>query len=196
MQVPLEISYRHVKKTERIDNLIREKVKLLERVHNHITSCRVAVEKPHEHQKRGNPYRVRIDITIPPGHEIVVKKEPSRGILHRGLDAVIRKAFSSARRRLKKLEQRQRGKVKAHPTETDHQGIVKSLFPEEGYGFLRSLEDREIYFHKNSVLHNDFDRLEIGTIVRYIAEMGEKGPQASTVQIIDKPGSRISELSE
>ncbi|MFO7890455.1 MAG: HPF/RaiA family ribosome-associated protein [bacterium] len=194
MQVPLEISYRKVEKTEKIENLIRQKAGSLEQAHNHITSCRVAVEKPQQHQSRGNPYRVRIDLTVPPGHEIVVKQEPSKGILHRGLDAVIRKAFSSARRQLKKLDQRQRGKVKAHPAETENQGIVKRIFPERGYGFLRTLDGRDVYFNRNSVIHNDFDRLEVGTVVRYSEEMGIKGPQASTVQIVDKPGSRISEL--
>jgi len=45
--------------------------------------------------------------------------------------------------------------------------------------------------HKNAVLHGDFDCVEIGTGVRFEEEMGEKGPQASTVQIIDKPGARM-----
>ena len=35
---------------------------------------------------------------------------------------------------------------------------------------------------------NDFDRLEIGTGVQWHEEQGDKGPQASTVRIIDKPG--------
>jgi len=42
-------------------------------------------------------------------------------------------------------------------------------------------------------LNDDFDRLEIGTGVRFVEEPGEEGPQASTVQIVDKPGSRLSE---
>ncbi len=191
MQVPLEISYRQVNKTEEIDRLVHEKAQKLERVHHHISSCRVAIEKPQKHQTCGNPYRVRIDITVPPGHEIVVRKEPSKSILHRGLDAVIRSAFSSARRQLKKLEQRQRGKVKTHSAETENEGIVKILFREKGYGFVRTLNNQDIYFHENSVLNDDFKRLEIGTGVRYEAQMGEKGLQASTVQIVDKPGSRI-----
>ena len=37
-------------------------------------------------------------------------------------------------------------------------------------------------------LNDDFDRLEPGTGVRYVEEAGAKGPQASTVQIVDKPG--------
>lgn len=75
--------------------------------------------------------------------------------------------------------------------------IVTQIFPQEGYGFLRTVdEDREIYFHKNSVLHNDFERLTVGTGVRYVEEEGEKRPQATTVQIVNKPGVRTDKASE
>ena len=46
-------------------------------------------------------------------------------------------------------------------------------------------DGREIYFHRNSVLNGRFDRLERGAKVRFIEEMGEKGPQASTVVVKD-----------
>jgi hypothetical protein len=46
------------------------------------------------------------------------------------------------------------------------------------------------------VLNNDFERLTVGTEVRYDLEMGEKGPQASSVQIVGKLGSRMSEEEE
>jgi hypothetical protein len=36
----------------------------------------------------------------------------------------------------------------------------------------------------------DFHRLEIGTEVIFVESAGEKGPQASTVQIVSKPGVR------
>ena len=191
MQVPLEISYRNINKTDEIDQLISDKVESLERVHDHITSCRIAIEKTQQHQRQGTPYRIRIAITVPPGHEIVVKREPSKGILHRKLSAVIRDAFSAARRQLKELEKKQRGAVKVHTDNNHSKGFIKSLFPFEGYGFISTIDNRQIYFHENSVLHNDFKRLEIGTGVRYVEEMGDQGPQASTVQIVDKPGSRI-----
>ncbi len=50
-----------------------------------------------------------------------------------------------------------------------------------------------LYFHKNSVLGDEFERLEPGTGVRYVEEQGEKGPQASTIQIMDKPGVTLEE---
>ncbi len=71
--------------------------------------------------------------------------------------------------------------------------VVSKLFPEEGYGFLKTIDDREIFFHRNSVLNDDFDRLEIGTGVSFTDEMGQKGLQASTVHIEDKPGARIKQ---
>ena len=66
---------------------------------------------------------------------------------------------------------------------------------DEGYGFINSLDGREIYFHKDSLHAGEFDRLEIGTGVQWNEEEGEKGPQASFVKIVDKPGSRVSKIS-
>lgn len=194
MKVPLEITYRGVEKTDAVEALIHEKVAKLEQVCDHISSCHIAIEKIHDRPSAGSPYRVRLDITVPPGHELVSENN-SEGNQYDSLDVVIRDAFKAARRQLKKLNERQHDKVKTHETE-DTAGIITKLFADEGYGFLRSLEGREIYFHHNSVLHDDFDRLEIGTGVRFFVEQGDEGPQASTVQIIDKPGSGISEQGE
>ena len=36
---------------------------------------------------------------------------------------------------------------------------------------------------------DDFDRLEFGTGVHFMVSEGEKGPQASTVRIVNQPGS-------
>jgi cold shock CspA family protein len=52
---------------------------------------------------------------------------------------------------------------------------------------LESYFDRindEIYFHRNSVLPPGFESLKIGTEVRFVQEMGECGPQASSLSII------------
>jgi cold shock CspA family protein len=67
--------------------------------------------------------------------------------------------------------------------------IVTKLFPEQGYGFIKTIDDgREIYFHQNSLINDDFERLEIGTGVQFSETLGEMGPQATTVHIVNKPG--------
>ncbi|MFN2646410.1 MAG: cold-shock protein, partial [Burkholderiales bacterium] len=74
------------------------------------------------------------------------------------------------------------------PHLSEPRGLVEKLFAEEGYGFIRTLEDnRQLYFHRNSVLHDDFGRLTVGTEVRFAPEEGEEGPQASSVQVLSKP---------
>jgi cold shock CspA family protein len=75
--------------------------------------------------------------------------------------------------------------VKQHHDGQLH-GIVEKVF-DEGYGFLRALDDgRQVYFHRNSVLHDDFENIAAGTEVRFTPQEGDDGPQASSVQIVGK----------
>ncbi|MBI2328948.1 MAG: cold shock domain-containing protein [Chloroflexi bacterium] len=113
---------------------------------------------------------------------------PMRGRREEPLRALIRRTFDSARRELEKVVDRQRGEVKGHP-EQQAQAVVEKIFREQQYGFLGTLDGQQVYFHRNSVLHNHWGRLRVGTAVRYTLEMGDKGPQASTVEPVDKPGA-------
>ncbi|MGE5364984.1 MAG: HPF/RaiA family ribosome-associated protein [Bacteroidota bacterium] len=119
MTVPIEISYRDVLKTDAIDELIREKVQKLDRICDHIQSCRIAIEKPHASVKTGNAFRVRLDITVPPGHVIAVNKEPGKNDMHTPLPAVIRDAFLAAEKQLKKLNEIQKGNIKTHASDAN-----------------------------------------------------------------------------
>lgn len=189
MQMPLELSCRGFQKTEPIDQLVNSEVDKLERVCDYMVSCRVALDMPHQQHVTGNSFRVRIDVRVPPGHEIVVKHAQTVADLHAEHARVIHEAFDIAGRRLRKLVEQQHGAVKSHPTH-EVTGFVSKLFPGDDYGFIESLDGHDIYFHRNSVLNNDFARLEVGTGVRFVEESGEDGPQASTVQLVDKPGAR------
>ncbi len=187
MQVPLELTFRGLRRDPPTEAYIREKAAKLERVSGELVSCRVAVEKPQEHARSGNPYRVRVEVTLPPNHDLIVVKDPRDNDLHDGLKTVIRRAFDAAERRVKDAVDRKRHEVKVH---REPHGFVTRIFREEGYGFFFTDEHGEVYFHRNSVLHDDFDRLERGTEVRYAAEVGDDGVQASTVQVVSKPGVR------
>jgi cold shock CspA family protein len=193
MQIPLEITFRDVVKTEALENLIRDRAKRLEKYNNNIIGCRVAVERPNATPNNVNPYRVRIDITVPPGHEIVVERKPGNKDPELDVRTVIRTAFDAARKQLQKLNQKQRRDVKFHP-EQQAAAIVTKLHKEEGYGFLTTINGREVYFHKNSVVNEEFDNIVEGSTVNYFEEEGDKGPQASTVRIIEKGKSNEDEI--
>ena len=112
---------------------------------------------------------------------MVEHHEPSKHAAHEDVYVALRDAFSAAGRKLQDYVRRRRGKVKAH--EAAPRAYVSRLFPEEDYGFLKTPDGREIYFHKNAVLSPRFDRLEVGIEVLFAEEMGEKGPQATSVRV-------------
>jgi cold shock CspA family protein len=119
-----------------------------------------------------------------------VRREPRHGDVHQDLTTEIREAFEVARRQLRELVERQRGETKTHPQQ-EVEAVVSKLFREEGYGFIQTLDGREIYFHKNSVLGDGFDALSVGTGVNYTEQTSEKGPHASSVRIVGRPGREI-----
>lgn len=198
MKVGLEVTYRDIERTEAIDALIEEKIAKLERLCSYINSCHIAIERVNGRPSHGSPYRVRIDLTLPPSHELVADSNPSDTNQSVALDTVIRDAFSKMERQLKEQtrQQREAEKSQINTSPQDMTALVTKLFREDGYGFIKALDGEEIYFHRNSVIHDDFDRLEVGTGVRYVESEGEQGPQASTVQIVDKAGVRVGKSDE
>lgn len=185
MQVPLELTLKDIQNRDAVASLVREKTQWLHRVCDYLTSCRVAIERPQTHQSTGSPYRVRIDIRVPPGHDVVVCREPGEGNMHDSLETVVRDAFQAARRRLRRLKEKQMGESKAHPDQ-EVSAVVEDVVRDEDHGFIRTLDGRRIYFHRNAVTNDDFGRLTPGTGVHFVERSGDKGPQASTVRIIDK----------
>lgn len=182
MQVETEIAYLGITKREDLDELIREKVRHLERINGTLIGCRVTLDKPHHHQRKGTGCRVQVDMTLPPRRELVVSEqiESSADNHDEHLVPMIHRAFEKAERRLQKTTQKQRGEAKQHPT-SEANGFVHELF--EDHGFLRGHEDQTVYFHKNSVVGGGFERLKVGSAVRFTEEEGHQGPQASTVHI-------------
>lgn len=190
MRLPLEITYRWVEKTEDLDTFIRDHAAKLDRFNDHIMSCRVAIERPNESLKQGSGWRVRLDVTVPPRHELAVVKEPSQGEVNDSLFKIIDEAFEAMKRQVQKLAALQRGDMKRHPQQEEGGALVHRLF--ENHGFLRDLSNGDdIYFHRNAVVGTDFDSLDIGMRVNCVILMGEEGPQASTVKVVQEAAAPL-----
>ena len=209
MKSELQVTFRNIEPSPEIEEWIRAEVAKLDTLYTQLMGCRVMIELPHRHHKKGLPFHIRIDLTVPQG-EIVVKHEPSLSsrarqlreneirkqgevdIPHKDLQQAITEAFKAAGRRLQDYARRQRGDIKSHVSLPEAR--VSKILPGAGYGFLTSDDGREIYFHKNSVLGRAFLRLQVGTTVRFAEEQGEKGPQASTVHVV--PKKRVHRASQ
>jgi cold shock CspA family protein len=190
--------------SEVVEAHIREAAQKLDEFCDEIMGCRVLVEIPHQRHRKGKLYHVRIDLTVP-GAEFVIKRAPrlisdrpsrfrkapedvaseesrelSKYAAHDDIQLSIRDAFDAARRKLQDYARRRRGVLKVH--ERSSHARVTKLFPDEGFGFLETAEGREIYFHENSVLDAGFSGLKVGAEVHLVEEMGDKGPQATTVR--------------
>ncbi len=183
MQLPLQITYRNLESSEPIEAAVREEAERLDQIFGRIMRCNVVVEASHKHHHQGNLYHVKINLTVP-GKELAVSREPDEHHAHEDLYVAIRDSFKAVSRQLESYASRKRQDVKIH--EVQPHGRISELFTDEGYGTIESSDGMEIYFHRNSVLNADFDKLEIGTEVRFVEEAGEKGPQASTVKVIGK----------
>jgi ribosomal subunit interface protein len=183
MKLPLEITFRNMEPSAALEENVREHAGKLDQFYDRIMSCHVVVEKDHKHHHQGNLYHVRIDLTVP-GKELVVSREPEKNHAHEDVYVAVRDAFRAMRRQLEDHTRRQRGQEKRH--RSPPHGRVSALFPAENYGIIEAADGKEIYFHKNSVLDVDFDQLEVGSEVRFHEEQGEKGPQASTVNLVGK----------
>lgn len=181
MQLPLQITFRDIPPSEAIEAAIREKAQKLERYFDRITSCRVIVEAPHKHHHKGKLYEVSINITIP-GHEIVVSRDNHDRHEHEDIYVSIRDAFMAAQRQLEAYVGKMRGEVKAH--EMPAHGRVIEITPD--HGTILTPDGREVYFHPNSLLNEEFEALEKGAEVRFAEEAGDKGPKATSVHVIGK----------
>jgi cold shock CspA family protein len=169
--------------SDAIEAVVREKAAHLDNFADHIMSCRVVVEPAGKHHLHGNLYEVRIDLTLP-GEEIAVTGEPGEHAEYKEIQVALRDAFDAARRKLEDYVRRRRLAVKAH--EVPPHGRVSQLFPDQDYGFIATPDGRDVYFHRHSVLHDGFDRLQVGAEVTFVEEEGKKGPQASTVRLVGR----------
>jgi len=175
MQLPVQISFRHMESSAALESIIREKAAKLEEFHPRITSCRVVVEVRDRHHHQGKQFTVRLDIRVP-GHELAIDRDHDEDIY-----VAVRDAFDAAGRKLEDVVRTMRGDVKVH--EMPQHGRVARLFLEEGYGFIETADGREFYFSRDNVVEPSFDQLEIGTAVQFIEEVASEGRQAKRVSV-------------
>ncbi len=175
MKAPLQITLRDMPHSEAIYAAIQNKAEKLIRFHDRIMNCRVILESAHRHRHHGRHYQVRIDLTVP-GAELVIKRDPAERESHEDVYVAIRDAFDAAKRQLQDYRRRERGDVKPH--EIARHAKVFQLFPAQDCGFLRTPDNRDVYFHRNCLREMDFTKLDVGAEVIYVEEAGNEGPQA------------------
>ncbi len=181
MAVPVQITFRDMSPSAAVAAHVERRAEKLETFFDRMSKCHVVVEEPHRRSRQGKKYRVEIDMHVP-GRELVISRNPedSKEDLHVAIDD----AFDDAERVLEDYARQMRpDRTKLHTAPP--RGIIARIFHERGYGFIEADDDgHEVYFHRNAVIGERFERLSTGAKVRYAEEDGDKGPQASTVHVV------------
>ena len=130
MTRPVQITFRNIGVSPALEQEIRSRAAWLETFYPGIVGCRVLLEIPHRHRKRGRPVHVRIELSLP-GEDVIVAHEPTLHATarprprksedlngrHKHALVALHEAFDVARRRIEDVARRQRGDVKtaSHP---------------------------------------------------------------------------------
>lgn len=158
---------------------IEREVAALEKRYGRITSCNVFVEGPGHHHRHGGLYAFRVALELPGGVHLAASRNPHADRAHADAYVALRDVFRALRRQLRDCVCAREEEAKQTPCQPH--GVIERLLLDKGHGFIRADDGREIYFHKNSVLHDSFDTLRLGAEVRFSEEEGKDGPQASIV---------------
>jgi len=113
MDMPLDISFHNLETSEALEQVIRGRVDHLNRIYDSLTSCRVSIETPHRQHRKGNVFKVHVNLGVP-GGSLAVSRE-----CHSHPDAyqATREAFDAAERQLQDYKLRQRNPAPGVPPE-------------------------------------------------------------------------------
>ena len=119
-----------------------------------------------------------------PGPDVSISREVAQGSAREDLVLAVNRAFTAAEKTLKRRKKVMDGvEVKHHPPVLH--GAITELEPELGYGQIRADDGREVYFQRDALNADDWDRLGKGTRLRFREMIGEKGPYATAVTIAE-----------
>lgn len=183
MQTPPEIAFHHFEPSDALHAEVAKQLARLEKFSERITSCRLTVGKSARRQQ-GDLFEVALRVAMPGHKDVVVDRSHGDAPEHEHAAVAVRDAFDAAIRQIEDAMRDLRGEVKQHAAPA--QGKVTRFLAGEDCGFIETRDGREIYFHRHSVADGAFDRLEVGSEVRFEEEAGAKGAQAKTVHVVGK----------
>ncbi len=160
---------------EKID---QEKSRLLRHHPGLVHNLRITINETSSHKEGGFELRVVASV---PNDTVVVKRKGEN------VRPILVEAFDTLGLQLKELQRKRRQTnkpVEAAIMDGDTNGVIKSLFPFESYGFITTNSGREIYFHENALKNMSMDQINEGDAVSFGESEGDKGPCATWIKKI------------
>ncbi len=184
METPVQVDFQGMAATEYVRTAVNRHLTQLEDRFGRITAGRVVVKAPGGHHRTGGLYEINVRLALPEGREVNIDHTRQNDERYADIDFAVNDAFKRVRRQLQDQVRKLQGEVKQH--DGPPIGTVCELDPLGEFGFIETADGREIYFHRHSVLNGGFADLKVGARVTFAEEVGDKGPQASTVKPMAK----------
>jgi CspA family cold shock protein len=62
-------------------------------------------------------------------------------------------------------------------------GTIKKVMKDRGFGFIRTSDGQEVFFHRSECRNCDFNTLDQGQVVEFEVKEDPKGPRALNVTL-------------
>lgn len=175
----LKIEARNVELRKGWQNRItEEQEKLIRHYPNFVLHLRVSIEAT-THQKEGG-FEIKLVASVPNDTVVVSRRSET-------VRVALTESFDVLTLKLKEIQRKKRKTKKvavSSPIAVDKVGVVRMVSPHESYGFIMSADQRDIYFHENSLKNLKIEDLAEGDSVVFGETVGDKGPQASWVRSV------------
>jgi ribosome-associated translation inhibitor RaiA len=112
VQTPLQLTFRTMTHSDVLATHVGRRAEQLDTLYDRIFSCHVVVELSGHHHRRGDRYRVCINVGLP-GHELLVNHDPSDDHDPEDAQVAIERAFDQADRQLEDWVERKRSERRA-----------------------------------------------------------------------------------
>lgn len=108
----VQITFLGMERSTAVEAQVQRWVDRLGRTSDRLLRCEAWIEKPHRHNRKGNTFRVRVELAVP-GKTIVVS-DTGLDHTHENAFVAVADAFRAARRQLHDHSEVERGAVKLH----------------------------------------------------------------------------------
>lgn len=183
MQIEPIISYQNLDHSPVVEDLVREHIEALEKRYDWIIGCKVTLYAGQKKKRHGRVLGVKLNLRLP-GPDLSISREVAQGSAQDDLMLAVNRAFNAAGKATKKRKEMMGGiEVKHHPAVLH--GEIVELEPELGHGWVRGDDGQLVYFQRDSLTANNWERLKTGTRLRFREMQGDKGPYATAVTLTD-----------
>jgi len=174
-----EITFHNMRSSQTLRTEILKRIAKLEKFYGRLISAG-SIEARTKQHRTGNVYDVHIEMQAPGGHLVVAA---SRTISRNGtpIPMCVPPFTMHSRPPKRSCGPSERNNMARLNPRGACSGQIAELFADRDFGFIQTHEGARLYFHRNSLMNGDFEKLKRDDAVQFVEGAGDTGPAAVKV---------------